>query len=270
MNKKIRNVCALMRHNTIFFMVLWQYTAAEGWLLRQTMTFSDEETLQAHVSPLLHHYGRSLHLRWVVHYDDYLSLLVQDNGLSGKALSKGLPYLLAEQCHIDVNDHLLIHFNSRHLGHVHVLAIPRVQLQRILPSWLREEQCSVIDSYDYSVASGVVAIYGDKQPMVLLQHNNGIIRCLLLNNDRLCSIQETSLLEENSKTPSEQLTHRLCHYFSDYREKAVLFIGLDSHLPIPHLPTPWSFCVWSEGKSAEIYESSYLPLMGSGLRYVNQ
>lgn len=270
MKKKTNTVCVLMRHNTIFFMVLWQRSGTDGWHLTQTATFSSEEDLGAVLKPLLDHYGRHLHMRWVVHPEDGIRVLINDNGLTDKALARALPHLLAEHEHIDVDDHLLLAVESRRLGYVHVLGVSRFQLQQRFPSWITLEQCSVIDSYDYSLANAVLSVYDDVQTLVLLEHNRGVVRCLLVDDYRLRDIQETSLLEENSKTMAEQLTQRLCHYFSDYREKPVVFMNIDRQLDIPQLPEPWRFLYWGENKENSLQDFTYLPLIGSGLRYVNE
>ena len=252
-----------MRHKTIFSMVLWQKSAAAAWLLKKTAHFADEAAMRVVLEPLLHEHGQSIHLRWLLHYEDYVTLLVKNKGLSGSMLTRHLPDLLAEQHYVETSQHLLIHFHSQRSGHLNVLAISRERLHAILPSWLTLNQCAAIDSYDYGLANAVAATRPTtREPMILLLHHEGLVRCLLLENNRLCAIQETTLLEDSHQTPSDQLIQRLSYYFSDYREKNLLIIGFDSAFSVSQLPPCWQFIRWET-------DITYLPLIGSGLRYAH-
>ncbi len=274
MAKKRKAICVLMKYQKLLYTAIWENAAGELPSLKQLEAFTENHAHEG-LKAMINDYSHQIDFRLVLHFDQYCSLLIQDKGLKNTNLKKSLRYLLAEQSYFETYNDWLIHFSSQRKGYVHVLTASPEKIEEDMHSFgLSIEQFSSIDSYDYALANAILFSEPNEQPIVLMIHNQGIVRCLLLENHRLCFLQETSILEENAQDKTQQLIQRLSHYFSLYHNRPLLFIGFDPTLPLTSLPYSWQFKLW-DGKTLNFFSKKvdnpiYLPLIGMGLRYASQ
>ncbi len=275
MKKKRQILCAIMKRQANFYVALIANEQPSSLHVLNCSTFSESEAAQG-LKEITKPYEGQLAYSLTLHFDQYCTLLTENRGMKTAVLDKTIRYLVAEQNNFQTYDDWLVYFPSMREGYLHVLSASPEKISTEIKSLpLSLDTFLSIDCYDYALSNAILHAGYGAQPIVLIMHEAGLVRCLLLENGMIRFVQETALFDKSEQDKSKQLAQRLAHYFQSYRDKPLLFLGLDPLLSVTQLFEQWRF----EFLDNTRYESllggkplaqEYLAVIGSGLYHAQQ
>lgn len=275
MKRKRQILCAIMKRQANFYIALIANDQKASSHVLNCATFSDVEVAQG-LKEITKLYEGQLAYSLTLHFEHYCTLLTESKGMKTAVLDKTIRYLVAEQNNFQTYDDWLVYFPSMREGYLHVLSASPDKINTEIKSLpLNLDTFLSIDCYDYALSNAVLhAGYGD-QPIVVIIHEAGVVRCLLLENGMIRYVQETALFDKSEQDKSKQLAQRLAHYFQNYRDKPLLFLGLDPLLHVTQLFEQWRFEFLDNTRYESLLNGKplapeYLAVIGSGLYHAQQ